>query len=475
MKTILGITENLTFNQLSKLDSFVILYNKVSHNLYIDLFIKKLPYNDLSPAYQAKYLISKRHFDSIRKILEGKVKSILVSNNKYIIDTKDKIKNIEKNLTKQIKTYKYYKEKYHKEGQLSLLENKLKKNLSNKIKYNQQRLDREKVKLKDLEEIRETGNVKLCFGSNKLFRQQFQINKKNNQNKFKSHKEWYQEWFYQRHKEFTLIGSKDETAGNTNAQISHIKDDLFNLKLNINHNTDKKTDKYVNVQFTVNHEVETLKQIIINNQSKNKELWQALTYRLIKQRNKSHNEYKYVIAINFEKHLTKKIDTSKSNGCLGVDINQDHLAIANLDDKGNLLNICSFNFDLNGTKHQNNNSISLAVKELMQIAVKLNKPIVIEQLDFNAKKKNLSLFKNKSIYSKNRNKQLSSFAYSKIIELIKARAEDKFIEVREINPAYTSIIGSIKYSQRNRISVHHSAAICIGRKGLFNQEKTIKA
>ena len=85
MKTIVGITEELTFNQLSKLDSFVMLYNKITHQLYFDLFIKKLPIKDLSPAYQAKYSISKRHFDSIRKLLEGKVSSILSLNKNYII------------------------------------------------------------------------------------------------------------------------------------------------------------------------------------------------------------------------------------------------------------------------------------------------------------------------------------------------------------------------------------------------------
>ena len=45
--------------------------------------IKKLPVKDLSPAYQSKYLISKRHFDSIRKTLEGKVSSILALNKNY--------------------------------------------------------------------------------------------------------------------------------------------------------------------------------------------------------------------------------------------------------------------------------------------------------------------------------------------------------------------------------------------------------
>ena len=111
MKTIVGITHELTSNKLSQLDSFVSLYNKISHQLYVDLFIKKLPIKDLCPAYQAKYLISKRHFDSIRKLLEGKVSSILSLNKNYMIETKDKIKTIEKDLSKQTKIYNSYKEK----------------------------------------------------------------------------------------------------------------------------------------------------------------------------------------------------------------------------------------------------------------------------------------------------------------------------------------------------------------------------
>lgn len=465
MKTIVGITEKLTFNQLSKLDSFVILYNKISHQLYVDLFIKKLPLKELCPAYQDKYLISKRHFDSIRKLLDGKVSSILSLNKNYIIDTKDKIKTIEKDLLKQNKTFNSYKEKFVKNAKLSLIETNLKKNLSKKIQYNQQRLAKLKSKLKKLEEIKNTGNVRLCFGSNKLFRQQFQIKANNNLIEFKSHNDWYQEFNYQRNKEFTLIGSKDEKAGNQSAIITHIKDNLFNLKLNLNHKANKITDKYVNINFTLNYEVETLINIIKNNQSKDKELWQALTYKLTKQRTK-YNINKYVVSISFEKHLIKHTYTSKNNGVIGVDINQNHLAVSNLDNKGNLLNIYTFEYDLNGNKHQNNNFISLAVKDLMSVAIKLNKPIVIEELDFRVKKKSLKSSNNQ--YIKNKNKQLSSFAYSKIIELIKARAEDNYVEIKEVNPAYTSIIGSIKYSSRSRIDVHHSAAMCIGRKGLFN-------
>lgn len=490
MKTIVGITNHLTDNELSQLDSFVSLYNKISHKLYVDLFIKKLPIKEICPAYQDKFLINKRQFDSIRKVLEGKVSSILALNKNYIQDTEEKIKSLEKTLKTQHKNYLSYQHKHNKKlnedkdkdnknkannkvKELSKIEINLKNNLQTKIKYNNIRLDRAKAKLKRLEYIRDSGDVRLCFGSNKLFKQQFQINSKNNLTQFKSHEDWYKEFHYQRHKEFTLVGSKDESAGNLNAQIKHIKDNLFTLQLNINPHAVKLKDRYIHIQFKVDYEVETLKQIIKNNESKNKDLWQPLTYKLIKQPAKSHNKNKYVVAISFEKHLIKRISTSKDKGSLGVDLNQDHLAVVDLDNKGNLLSINTYEYNLNGNKNQNNNSISLAVKQLMQLATKLNKPIFIEQLDFSNKKKSLSLVKNNSNFSKNRNKQLSSFAYSKIIELIKVRAGDNFIEVREVNPAYTSLIGSIKYAKRSRISIHHSAAMCIGRRGLFNSYKQI--
>jgi IS605 OrfB family transposase len=462
MKKITGITYVLNHSELSQLDSFARLYNKVSHKLYVDLFIKKLPINELSPLYQEKYSINKRHFNSIRFILEGKVSSILALNKNYILDTEEKIKELSKEIKYQQKEYNKYKTLPKLSLNKTQYEDKLK--LCHKLEKNKQKLIKLNIKLNKLQKNKDNSNVQLCFGSKKLFKQQYEISKKNNLTKFKTHDEWYKEFDYQRNKELNFIGSKDETAGNTNCQITHITDNLFNLKININPKADKFIDKFINIKFRINQELNTLLNIVKNNQSHDKELWQPLMFKLIKQPDNGKHQGKYVIAISFNKYLSKKTYTSKNNGCIGVDINQDHLAVVNLDNKGNLLEINTFNYELNGTKYQNNNSISLAVKSLMELSVKLNKPVVIEQLDFQAKKKTL-----KAGVNKNRNKQLSSFAYSKVIELIKARAEDNYVEVREVNPAYTSIIGSIKYSVRSRISGHHGAAMCIGRKGIFNE------
>jgi hypothetical protein len=94
MKTIVGITEVLDENKLSKLDGFVIHYNRVLKKLYVDLYIKKLNLNTLKTSYIKKYDISGRQFNSMRFLLQGKISSILALNKTYIAYTKDKIKHI---------------------------------------------------------------------------------------------------------------------------------------------------------------------------------------------------------------------------------------------------------------------------------------------------------------------------------------------------------------------------------------------
>ena len=55
--------------------------------------------------------------------------------------------------------------------------------------------------------------------------------------------------------------------------------------------------------------------------------------------------------------------------------------------------------------------------------------------------------------------------------LIVARAQDANIEVIEVNPAYTSVIGRAKYSKRLGINVHKAASYAIARRGMKIEEK----
>ncbi len=57
------------------------------------------------------------------------------------------------------------------------------------------------------------------------------------------------------------------------------------------------------------------------------------------------------------------------------------------------------------------------------------------------------------------------FTYRKFSEAIKRRAKKEGVQIRIINPAYTSIIGRWKYAPYYHLTVHQSAALVIARRG----------
>ena len=66
---------------------------------------------------------------------------------------------------------------------------------------------------------------------------------------------------------------------------------------------------------------------------------------------------------------------------------------------------------------------------------------------------------------------LSSFSYTKIIEMLQSAAYRQGIEVMQVSPAYTSMIGDIKFIKRYGLSKHIAAALCIGRRSKGFSEK----
>jgi IS605 OrfB family transposase len=89
-----------------------------------------------------------------------------------------------------------------------------------------------------------------------------------------------------------------------------------------------------------------------------------------------------------------------------------------------------------------------------------------EKLNFSDKKCSL-----REIGNAQYARMLSSFAYNTVISTIKSKSFRSGVHVKEINPAYTSIIGRIKFAKRYRFSVHESAALCIGRRCLGASER----
>ncbi|ENQ3106065.1 transposase [Bacillus cereus] len=66
---------------------------------------------------------------------------------------------------------------------------------------------------------------------------------------------------------------------------------------------------------------------------------------------------------------------------------------------------------------------------------------------------------------------MSMFAYKKLISAMKSRAEKMGVAVFEVNSAYTSQIGKIKYMKRFGISIHQTASYVIARRAMGFKEK----
>ena len=126
-----------------------------------------------------------------------------------------------------------------------------------------------------------------------------------------------------------------------------------------------------------------------------------------------------------------------------MDLNADHLAVAETDASGNWL--CSWRVPLvtyGKNTHQAEALIGDAVASVVQYAREVGKPIVIEKLDFRQKKTALEGESRK--YSR----MLSSFAYGKIKAYFISRGYRQGVEVHQVNPAYSSIVGRVKFMER---------------------------
>ena len=115
--------------------------------------------------------------------------------------------------------------------------------------------------------------------------------------------------------------------------------------------------------------------------------------------------------------------------------------------------------------HQAEALIGDAVASVVQYAREVGKPIVIERLDFRQKKSALEGEARK--YSR----MLSSFSYGKIKAYFLSRGYRQGVEVHQVNPAYSSVVGRVKFMERYGLTVHQAAALALARRSLGFSER----
>ena len=158
--------------------------------------------------------------------------------------------------------------------------------------------------------------------------------------------------------------------------------------------------------------------------------------------------------------------TDQRRGAIGVDLNADHLAVAETDSSGNCIKAWRVPLVTYGSsQHQAEAVIGDAVASVVECAREVGKPIVIEKLDFRQKKAVLEGQPRR--YSR----MLSSFSYGKIKAYFVSRGYRKGVEVHQVHPAFSSVIGRVKFMERYGLSVHQAAALVLARRSLGCSER----
>jgi len=151
---------------------------------------------------------------------------------------------------------------------------------------------------------------------------------------------------------------------------------------------------------------------------------------------------------------------------IALDINSDHLAVVETDRFGNLVRSLNIPLHLrNLSKDQTRALIGDASAQIIALCEETKKSLVLENLDF--KKKRAQLREKSPAYSR----MLSAFAYAAISVHLKSRGQARGVGVYGVNPAFTSLIGRVKFAKRYGITIHIAAAFCIGRRFLGVSER----
>jgi len=411
-------------------DACAALFSLVQHCLHATRQKPNFDANKTKREYQLKYGVNARQYNGIRIDLDGKESAAAATHKLNTAGVKESVTA----LKARVKTLKSTKTKTNKK-QTNLV-----------LHQNQRRLYRQTARLKQLQK----EGAKLCFGARKLFKQQHNLEA----NGFVDHADWLQAWQKERQSTFVLVGSRGEPCGNYNAQLIEQANDTFSLTLRVPPalvNQFGPTIKIDNLRFNYyrggkNNALTDLKAALANNE--------AVTCRF-----KRGKKDKWTVHVTCRR-MENDLISARWNGRVGIDINNGSLDAAFVDFEGNLKEHLSVPFKTSKSANhdQIKASIGEAVKSIIAFAVKHKAPIVIEDLDFSAKKKAMKDrgLRNRAI--------LSAFSYAAITATIKSRAYREGIEVHQVKPAYSSLIGCVKYQSQYGINSGVAAAIVLGRR-----------
>lgn len=466
-KKIFTISANLFKTQNNTENDLLIKYLQETKNFYNRIFREIWHYllkigikefqtkkSKINSFFIFKYKISSRTANSIINDVLTKFSSIKELKEYELLNLKNKIKIIEKEIKSLRKIINKNKNTIKNQLDLKIKINKeyilQNQKLKQKLFQKQQLLNRKLQKLNNLEKEIENNKFSICFGSKKLFKTQYNLK----ENNLPSHKHWLEKFKKNRDKNIFYVGRADEKQGNQQFQMTIIENTNNEYQIKV---------RNIDMQDTENKYF--YGKIKIKNKFFNKYLQEIfknkikipISYRIVFKNNKINVK----IIFEYKKSDNDFTYTSKFNGVVGLDYNDKFIQTAETDKNGNLVNLKRINLNYHGTGNKADNEMKQKVSKIIKYCQKLGKSLIMENLDFkNTKSKTTKNKKDKKF-----NKMIHDFDYSRYKSSIENCGFKNNVDIIKINPAYTSIIGDEKYNDRMKLNRHQGAAFVIARIG----------
>lgn len=331
----------------------------------------------------------------------------------------------------------------------------------------------------------------LCFGSRTLLLKQFGLDPPD----AAAHALWLERWRRARDGQFLLVGSQDEVCGNKTCKATVEGDGSVSLRLLVPGPLREGGDDHLEIKglrFGHGHadivaaigSANGRRAGIAEYQAETKEMAEglegddlkqlrkkrrlqaraerdgpttALTWRLVR----DETGWTALVSVN-RKHAVA--DWGFAHGALGIDLNVGFVSIMPVDRDGNPLPSLAVEEAIETAALSSDRAKAVmgeVVKRIVEMALAMRRPIVIEDLDLVKKKAAL-----KDTCGPNLARRLSCFAYTLFKAMLRSRAARFGVRVVEVNPAFTSHMGRAKYARPLGISVHRAAAAMVARRGM---------
>ena len=295
---------------------------------------------------------------------------------------------------------------------------------------------------------------KLIFGSRELFEK---LKKKHLTGKRRE--KLRQEWEERRYGFLYSRGDKSK-EGNLNLRLVDL-DGQWHLRINLG------SGEYVWAK-------------VVRSAKREKDRWISFVWDLT-QAERTGNWFAYTVRLRLKNgkiyaQISKEekfseITITKENGVIGIDINAYpfHLALAYTSRDGNLEKYerISLNGLLDGNTDKREYLSWQIAHQVVEIAKREGKAIVVENLEKVPKGR-------RGDGMPKLRQKLQKWIYKGLLEKIEVVGKREGVQVLRVSPAYTSVIGKLKYAPIHRIDKDVASAYVIARRGLGFKESLPK-